>query len=94
MIPVLLLRDNTIESVLIPFNPTLNVKIQLKSRGNVKIDLFDISGRKIYSSSNILINSLNIIKIDASNMNLSSGMYFVCVKSENTSVIKKVIFLK
>lgn len=77
-----------------PFNPTLNVKIQLKSKGNIRIALFDISGRKVYSSSNILINTLNMIKIDASNINLSSGMYFVCVKNENTSVIKKVVFLK
>ncbi|MBK8553330.1 MAG: T9SS type A sorting domain-containing protein [Ignavibacteria bacterium] len=77
-----------------PFNPMLNIKIHIRNKENVNVSLFDISGRKIYSISNILINSISTERIDADNLDLSSGIYFVQIKSENSSLIKKVIFLK
>jgi photosystem II stability/assembly factor-like uncharacterized protein len=82
-----------------PFNPISKIKYQISKISNVKLEVFDVSGRLI----NTLVNQKQnpgeyIVKLDASN--LSSGVYFyrIQITDEKGGVIyletKKAILVK
>lgn len=66
-----------------PANSILNFEV----KNNVQVSevsINDISGKQIYRSSNVINNSVDV-------SNLSSGVYFVTLKSDANSVTKKFI---
>ena len=72
-------------------NPTSGLLI-IESRDNIsdaKITVIDINGRQITQKSEIKIDSSKRIIIDSSNW--ASGLYFVCLETDNKKIIKKVI---
>ncbi len=76
-----------------PFNPQTTIQYQIKTAGNVKLEIFDLRGRKVES----LVNEYQqagyyTIIWDAPNT--SSGIYFVRLQAKGFSATKKLTMLK
>lgn len=76
-----------------PFNPVTNIKFSIPESGNVKLTVFDITGK---IAAELLDESINAgeYKIDFDASALSSGVYFYRLQSENFSETKKMILVK
>jgi len=77
-----------------PFNPTTIIKYQITKRCNVKLLVYDITGKEIMS----LVNeeqTTGLYKVDFSGINYSSGVYFYSLIVDGQLVdTKKFILLK
>ena len=67
-----------------PFNPETSISYILKNNGNVKIDVFDISGQEVLSLYNGIQN-VGMHSIQFNGANLSSGIYFIKSQYESSS---------
>ena len=62
---------------------------------NLDVTIFDINGKRIGNIFNETINKGKInISVDESKINLSSGVYFVNIQSENGVFNQRVIIQK
>jgi beta-N-acetylhexosaminidase len=76
-----------------PFNIMTTIKIRQKQTGPVRLNVFDITGRNIYSQNyNLLTAGDHSIRFDGSN--LATGIYFVSLQSQNKIVTQKIMLLK
>lgn len=78
-----------------PVNSIANVSYYVPSTTNVKITLCDVQG----TFENVLVNQLtnageNNLTINASQMNISSGSYFIKLESNGIVLVKKVVVVK
>ncbi|MDQ3021509.1 MAG: T9SS type A sorting domain-containing protein [Bacteroidota bacterium] len=76
-----------------PFNPTTVINYQLPKDGNVKISVFDNSGKEIMN----LVNGFKTAGYYTINFNassLSSGIYYYKLSSDNFSSVKKMMLIK
>lgn len=77
-----------------PFNPSTKIKYSLKNESNIKIVVYDIMGREIKTLVNEYKLSGNY-SVDFDGSNLSSGMYFYkLVSNDNTLIVKKMLLIK
>jgi hypothetical protein len=76
-----------------PFNKSTTINFSLNYEQNIKIQIFDITGRLVQE---IFAQSLpaGSYKLIWNAENLSSGIYFIQLKSENQSVVKPIEILK
>lgn len=75
-----------------PFNNLLNVQFMLSEPSPVAINVFDVSGRKVYNSTEIVFNrGVHTQTIAA---DLPSGQYFISVQIDGESVTIPVNRLK
>jgi hypothetical protein len=76
-----------------PFNPSLSLDVN--SPQPAKLDFFDISGRKVYST-NVNSGSSKIIwnGSDFSGKDLPGGIYFIRLSNGEKVITRKAIFLK
>lgn len=79
-----------------PFNPTTVIKYELPTSSNIKLELFDILGRKISTLVDARKDAgLYTFSLNAAAFNLSSGIYFYRLQTESNHLeTKKMIFLK
>lgn len=77
-----------------PFNPTTKIQFTIKNAGFTTLKVFDALGREISTlfSGYAEAGRLNEVTFDAKN--LSSGMYFAQLKSNNQIQIRKMILVK
>jgi len=76
-----------------PFNPVTNISFYLPAAQDVNISLYNIMGQKSMEISNGYHTvGKHRYSIDAGN--LSSGIYFIRLQSENSVRVKKVTLLK
>ncbi len=76
-----------------PFNPITNINFSIPAAGNVKISVYDISGREI----SVLVNEnlgAGEYKTDFDASGLSSGVYFYKMETGKYSDVKKMILTK
>ncbi len=76
-----------------PFNNNTIIKFKIKTTGNYKLNIYDISGKEISS----LVNSILIpgeYQYNFKSDNLSSGLYFYKLESEKNIIVKKMILIK
>ncbi len=76
-----------------PFNPSTKIKFDLSHSSNVKLSVFDISGKEI----DVLVNeNLNTgtYEFTWNAGNLSSGVYFYVFKAGNFVMNKSMLFVK
>ncbi len=76
-----------------PFNPSTVIKYSIPGTGLVKLNVFNLLGRKVAT----LVNSeqsagTHEVRFDAAG--LSSGIYFYRLEEGNFSMVKKMILLK
>lgn len=76
-----------------PFNPSTNITFELAEDGNTSLQLYDISGRLIYSIFNGFIEAgYHSYKFSA--INLPSGTYFYSLQTQSGTISKKLVILK
>ena len=76
-----------------PFNSSTNISYQIKNDSRVVLNIYDILGHKIQKLLDINQNAgHHSFKWDANG--LAAGTYFLEVKTENQSLIKKMMYLK
>jgi hypothetical protein len=76
-----------------PFNPVTKIEFSIPFRSKVKLDIYDVLGRKILT----LVNGeksagMHTISFDGSN--LSSGIYLYRLESPDQILTKKMVLLK
>ncbi|NOX85604.1 MAG: T9SS type A sorting domain-containing protein [Chlorobi bacterium] len=72
-----------------PFKTQLNLTINLEQPVEAKIEIINISGKVLYSSSYFGRSGINEIPFDNSMTNLPAGIYFLKVKAgANINVLK------
>jgi sporulation protein YlmC with PRC-barrel domain len=82
-----------------PFNPNTNINFTIFEDNNLfKLEIFDIKGKKVKTlfqgklasgSHNFTWNGLN-----ENNKLVSSGVYFINLKTDNDNFVKKIVLLK
>ncbi|MDZ4712381.1 MAG: T9SS type A sorting domain-containing protein [bacterium] len=84
-----------------PFNPSTNIDYNLPEAGNVEITLFDMTGKKVFTSvSPNKAAGYHIVKLNMSSIagGLASGVYFYSIMFSGSagtySETKKLIFMK
>ncbi|MFA6618070.1 MAG: T9SS type A sorting domain-containing protein [Candidatus Neomarinimicrobiota bacterium] len=76
-----------------PFNPVTTISFTVPTSSNVKLSVFDMTGRHVKTLVNGYVNTgAYDVNFDASN--LSSGVYFYQLTSGNTSMVNKMVLMK
>ncbi len=71
-----------------PFNDQFEIEFQNTSSNHSKVAIFDINGKQIWKQDCTILNS----KITVTPMNMTNGIYFVKISSEDgTSESFKII---
>lgn len=76
-----------------PFNPTTNIRFDLAKGGDVKLTVFDVTGKEVA----VLVNEqlgAGSYSYDFDAGNLATGVYFYKVESPDYTSIKKMILIK
>lgn len=78
-----------------PFNPSTTIEYNVSSKTKVELVIYDLLGREITK----LIDEVKeagkyLIKYDLTKYNLSSGVYFYRLKTDNKIITKKMIYKK
>jgi hypothetical protein len=76
-----------------PFNSATNIRFNLPVETSVEIKAYDVSGREVADIADTKLPAGNH-SINWSPENLSSGIYFVRLETDNTVSARKVVFLK
>ncbi|HLT23747.1 MAG TPA: arylsulfotransferase family protein, partial [Ignavibacteria bacterium] len=76
-----------------PFNPATNISFDIPSASNVVLEIYDILGRKVDElvNTNLTAGDYNILW---NAENLSSGVYFYTLRTENFRETKKMVLLR
>ncbi|MBE2227271.1 MAG: T9SS type A sorting domain-containing protein [Ignavibacteria bacterium] len=76
-----------------PFNPETNIRFEIPAAGDVKISVFDITGKEVSLLLNSYVNAGKYeLKFNAGNF--SSGVYFYTLISGSYSSTKKLVLIK
>ena len=76
-----------------PFNPETKIKFDLPESVKVKIELYNILGQYVVTLLNTRKSAGSYeINLDASQ--LTSGMYFYTIQTDNFSKVKKMLLVK
>lgn len=93
------LINNEVPSVFIlhqnypnPFNPVTNITFDLPAPGEMKITIFDITGREVYIEKNFL--SAGKHNFEFNGTAFSSGIYFYSAEFNKIRETKKMILIK
>ena len=76
-----------------PFNPNTNISYYIPKSNNINLSVFDLKGELIdilYSG----YQSAGLQKINWVPKDISSGVYFIRLESENKSLTKKMMYLR
>lgn len=76
-----------------PFNPSTTINFSIIKRGNVKISVYDVSGRLIENLVNEELNS-GAFSVDFNASDYSSGTYFYQLRTGDFVETKKMILIK
>lgn len=76
-----------------PFNPATNIEFSIPKPGNVKMEVFDINGRKIIDLVNENLNP-GIYTIRWNAYGYSSGIYFCVLTTEKIRMVSKMVLMR
>lgn len=76
-----------------PFNPETNIKFNIAKTELVKLTVYDISGKEVYTLVNQNL-SPGIYEVNFNGRNLSSGIYFYTLRAGNYFETKKMMLIK
>ncbi len=78
-----------------PFNPTTVIRYQLPVKSDVKLELFDVLGRKLATLVSATQDAgTYTVNLSASALNLSSGIYLYRLTAGTFMDAKKMLFVK
>jgi hypothetical protein len=76
-----------------PFNPVTQIEFSIPHNSNVKLTVFDLSGREITKLADMFMAAGNYnVTFDGSQ--LSTGVYFYRLASEGVNEVRKMILIK
>ncbi len=75
-----------------PFQSQLRFDLNLIKGESVMLNLYDLSGRMVYSKQTILTNGIQSIVIDASNLGIKPGTYLYKMAMGNDTKSGKIIY--
>ncbi len=76
-----------------PFNPTTNIKFDVIKNGNVKIIIYNTIGEEVETLLNEEVQP-GSYKVDFNGDNLSSGIYYYKIVTNDFSDVKKMLLIK
>ncbi|MFC2092624.1 T9SS type A sorting domain-containing protein [Bacteroidota bacterium] len=76
-----------------PFNPTTKIKFDIVEQTNVKLIVFDMLGREVETLVNTLLTP-GSYEYEFTGKNLTSGIYFYRIVTDNFADTKKMILMK
>ena len=76
-----------------PFNPTTNIKFDLPKQGLVSLKVYDVIGKEVATLVNE-VKSAGSYNVDFNGTNLSSGVYFYRLETDNFIDVKRMILIK
>ena len=76
-----------------PFNPSTNLEFGIPDLGFVSLKVYNASGREVSTLVNE-VKSAGYYSVSFSGMNLSSGIYFYTLQTNNFTATKKMLLLK
>ena len=76
-----------------PFNPQTNIAFSLREKEHVKIDMYNMKGQKAKNIADEDFES-GVHELIVNAEELASGVYFIRIRSEHNSVIRKCVLLK
>lgn len=76
-----------------PFNPNTNIRFKIKDNKNITLKIFDTQGKEVATLVNEKLHA-GEYEIVFDGGNLSSGVYFYNLTSQNFSETRKMILLK
>jgi hypothetical protein len=77
-----------------PFNPSTKISFSLPSDSKVTLEIYDMSGKMVARILNNEFRSANYYTVDFNASDLSSGMYFYSLKTNNSIDTKKMLLVK
>jgi photosystem II stability/assembly factor-like uncharacterized protein len=78
-----------------PFNPVTVINYELRNTSYLVLKVFDLNGKEVTTLINQKQNSGSYsINFDANKYNLSSGIYFYTLQTDNFKEAKKMILIK
>jgi photosystem II stability/assembly factor-like uncharacterized protein len=91
--PIAILHYSLSQNYPNPFNPNTQINYSVKDKGLVKIDIYDILGRKVESLVNEEKQPGNY-SITFNAKSITSGVYFYKLEINDYVSVKKMVFLK
>jgi hypothetical protein len=84
-------EKSTVINVLFPnpFSNTLSIVFNSSVKEEVKVEMYDIAGKKVYEFADIPDNIL--LQLDLSNTTLRQGTYLLKITSGNFTEVKRVM---
>ncbi|MBW7856692.1 MAG: T9SS type A sorting domain-containing protein [Ignavibacteria bacterium] len=76
-----------------PFNPSTKINFEIPVEGLVKLLVYDLSGREVASLVNEVLTP-GYYTAEFNGANLSSGIYFYRLVTNNNTITKKMILIK
>jgi uncharacterized delta-60 repeat protein len=76
-----------------PFNPVTNIRFDIPNASNVKLTIFDITGREIEQLVNNQLEA-GTYNIDFDASHLATGTYFYKINAGDFTEVKKMILIK
>ncbi|MDP8207251.1 MAG: T9SS type A sorting domain-containing protein, partial [Candidatus Electryonea clarkiae] len=76
-----------------PFNPSINIPLELPSSGKVSFQIYNVLGQLVSSSHQLFNAGYHHYLFETEN-GLVSGIYFLQIKYHNKSAIHKIVLLK
>jgi photosystem II stability/assembly factor-like uncharacterized protein len=76
-----------------PFNPSTKIKFSLKENGFTTLNIYDVTGKKIYTILNTFVEKGNYDLTFNAN-EFSAGVYFYILKSNGFKQTRKMVLLK
>lgn len=86
-------ENNIITNYPNPFNGSTKIKYEINKSENISLNIYNLKGNKI-SEIYTGFKPVGKYEYDFSSENLSSGIYFVILKTENNIISKKIILIK
>lgn len=76
-----------------PFNPTTNISFDIPELANVKLSVYDVTGREVAVLVNEQLNR-GSYNYEFKGSNFSSGIYFYRIRAGNFIQVKKMVLIK
>ncbi len=76
-----------------PFNPTTNIKFSIPAAGEVRLAVYDITGKEVTALINSYLNA-GAYTVDFNASHLSSGVYFYKITAGSFTETKKMVLIK
>ena len=77
-----------------PFTDYTEVDFKLSTEGKVQIELVDLAGRVLLSSSDFYTKGENTFRLDPSTLSINAGVYILKFSTSYTTAIHKVTLVK